>query len=40
MNSTLNNKKSHFLSKKKYNKGGNTIKSIRNKLLSENSKKV
>ena len=39
MNSTLNNKKSHFLSKKKYNKGGNTIKSIRNKLLSENSKK-
>jgi hypothetical protein len=38
MNSTLNNTKSHIISKKKYLKKGNTIKSI-NKFLSENSQK-
>jgi predicted hydrocarbon binding protein len=40
MNSTLNNKKSHILSKKKCLKEGNTIISIRNKFLTENSKKI
>ena len=39
MNSTLNFKKSSVLSKKKYIKGENTIKSLRNKLSNENSKK-
>jgi len=38
MNSTLNNKISHVLSKKNNNKDGNAIKSIRNKFLSEKSK--
>jgi hypothetical protein len=39
MNSTLNNNKSHIISKKKFHKEGNTFKSIGNKFLSENSQK-
>ena len=39
MNSTLNNTKSHIISKKKFHKEGNTFSSIGNKFLSENSQK-
>ena len=40
MNSTLNNTKSHIISKKKFLKEGNANKSLRSKFLTENSQKT